>query len=346
MRCRYGVLLAVWIGVRVACGAQSFDCEKATTAVEKAVCADSALSLADDKLAAAYKQVMREVPEDVKMAVRADEASWLNSMGNSCATKPTFQENFATCLKRMYKERTEALQKMVVSKDGVKFVMLQKTLLARDGADDMGNQDVEENPGFGTLHANWPQAMSEAPEWKAWNAAVLAETQKMAGGDGELNGPWKKEWAVGAETDVTATVDVVTPHMVSVGIADDGMGHGAAHPNEASEEFHWLLKEQRRLKASDMFLAGTGWESLLERRCRASLKEQIGKDYESYAGESFQKTLDEVVLNPANWTMDAKGLTISFPEYSVTPRMEPVDPVTVPWAALKGMLVPGFDLPQ
>src|SRR5262249_33022035 len=38
--------------------AASFDCAKATTAVEKMICADPALSQADERLAEAYKQAM------------------------------------------------------------------------------------------------------------------------------------------------------------------------------------------------------------------------------------------------------------------------------------------------
>lgn len=346
MGCRYVVFLSVWIVLSAAGGAQSFDCEKAATNVEKAVCADSSLSLADDRLAAAYKQVMSALPPDAKVTIREGEASWLRSLENACAHKPAFQENFTTCLKRMYKERTVTLQKMVVSKGGVKFVMLEKTLLTRDSADDIGNKDIEENPGFGTLHVSWPQALTDAPEWKAWNAEVLAETQKEAGGTGELDQPWKKEWAADSETEVTATVDAISGGIVSTQVSIEGMGHGAAHPGEATHEFHWLLKDGRKLKTSDVFLPRTGWESALERRCRASLKIQIGKDYEEYVGKEFQKTLDEVVLNPENWTMDGTGVTISFPEYSVTPRMDPAEPVTAPWATLKGMLAVGFELPK
>lgn len=346
MRCRYVVVMAVCFGVSVVSRAQSFDCEKATTKVEKAVCADTSLSLEDDRLAAAYKQVIRDLPQDAKVMVRDGEANWLRSLENACAQKPAFQENFTTCLKRSYKERTATLQKMIVHKGDVTFVMLEKTLLARDSADDTGNKDMEENPGFGTLHVSWPQALNDTPEWAAWNAAVLAETKKEAGGTGEPGEPWKKEWASASETEVFATVDAINAQIVSVGVAINGMGHGAAHPGEAEHTLHWLLAKQRRLKASDVFLEGSGWESSLERRCRASLKAQYGKDYESYVGKDFQKELDEVVLNPQNWTMDEKGLTISFPEYAVAPRAEPTEPVTVAWPVLKGMLVAGFEPPK
>jgi hypothetical protein len=92
-----------------------------------------------------------------------------------------------------------------------------------------------------------------------------------------------------------------------------------------------------------------GWEAVVSARCRAALKVQVGDDYQSYAGSTaadFAKTLHGVVADPRNWDIDAKGLTINFPEYSVTPRAFPVDPVLVPWEALSGVLAKGFEVPR
>lgn len=180
----------------------------------------------------------------------------------------------------------------------------------------------------------WPQALSGDPQCVVWNAAVLAETQRMAGG---------------ADTTVTATLGAMSPQMVSTSILDDGMGYGAAHPNETSEAFYWLLKEQRVLKVSDVFAEGSAWEKVVSVRCRASLKEQLGDDYQSYAGSTpadFAKTLHRVVADPRNWDIDSKGITINFPKYSVTPRSEPVDGVLVPCSVLRVYRAKDFMVPR
>jgi hypothetical protein len=53
-----------------------------------------------------------------------------------------------------------------------------------------------------------------------------------------------------------------------------------------------------------------------------------------------------VIKTPHNWRLDAKGLVISLPEYSVTPRAEPAEDVTVPWVVLQPMSAGSFVRPK
>jgi uncharacterized protein len=330
-----------------ALGAQSFDCKLAKTDVEKAVCGSKALSAADSQLATEYKQMLGEVPADVQAELRTFERNWLRGLPAVCKANAP-QMNLTDCLTKEYAGQMRDLKQRVRHEADVTFVVRTIELLEKDDADDpwKDEKDIGQNPGYGTLDASWPQALSSDPMWVAWNAAVVRETQTMAGADKTAKG-WDKSLAGGADTTVTATLGGVTPQMVSVSITNDEMGHGAAHPGEAYETFHWLLKERRLLKVADVFTPG--WEAVVTARCKASLRKQIGDDYQSYAGSTaadFAKTLHGVVADIGNWDIDAKGVTINFPEYSVTPRAEPVDPVTVPWSALRSFLNPNFVVPQ
>lgn len=342
-------LMTVWMAGMCVCGAargQSFDCGTAKTEVEKAVCSDAELALLDDKLAAAYRRVMNGLPAESAALVRANEESWLQATESGCTNKPAFNENFVTCVKRRYRDRTAALEGMLVERGGMKFVVLSKTLLARDARLEPGVTPIEENPGFGTLHVSWVEALSDAPEWKAWNAAVLAETRRLAGGSGDPAEGWRNEWAAGTESEVKESVEQVSPVMVTVAMVEDGMGHEAAHPTQTNEEFHWLLKEERLLRVDDVLKAGSAWEKVFVKQCRASMKEQYGRDYDQYSGGDFGKALDGVIEEPKNWKIDAEGITVNFPDESVTPHADPVNPVTVTWKELKGMVVEGFAVPK
>jgi uncharacterized protein YecT (DUF1311 family) len=339
-------------------GAQSFDCNRATTTVEKAVCADGELRADDAKLAATYRRVMTLAPADVQAEARNDQRGWAKNREDTCAAVAKGQGKRETptqlveCLKGLYASQIDLLNERVMEKDGVVFVQRAKTLMVKNDPSEgeRGEDSGDVNPGFGTMTVTWPEAVrypaQQTAEWTAWNAAVLRETQRMAGGGGKTT-DWQDAWAAGAETEVTAKVDAVGPQLVSVAMGNETMGHGAAHPSESYEEFHWMLAAKRGLAVNDVFQAGSGWEAVVAARCRAELK-KMDADYESYAGSQadFAKTLHGVVADPTNWSFDAKGLTISFPEYSVTPRVEPVDPVTVPWSALQGFLVSGFVVPK
>lgn len=67
-------------------GAASFDCAKATTEVEKEICADTELSILDDRLAAAYRRAL--VVATDKDALRREQREWLAKrdacLGQNC----------------------------------------------------------------------------------------------------------------------------------------------------------------------------------------------------------------------------------------------------------------------
>jgi uncharacterized protein len=340
--------LLICCSTTVVAHAASFDCKKASTPQEKAICGSPDLSAADDRMAAAYKNLLSGIPADMVSDVRSEQREWVKGLAKDCADDGKMVE----CLGKKYKTRIEVLQGMLVHQGGVVFVMRDITLLSPDSAADKANMPAgeEENPGFGTLNASWPQAIGPkevvaTPEWRAWNTAVERAAQSMATNEKpEQNSRWKKEWADGVEADLTATLQNVGQGRVSVHLENDIMGHGAAHPNESWMSFHWLLKEQREMKADDVFKPGSGWKRLVDARCVAALKKQFSDQGGAY--DDLEKNVAGVTGSPRNWEMDGKGLTIVFPEYSVSPRVEPADPVTIPWSALQPFLSPGFIRPQ
>jgi uncharacterized protein len=323
----------------VAWGA-SFDCKLAKTPQEKAICASPKLSAADDEMSAAYKAWMTAAPASMKTEILADQRTWLRKTARQCAGDAA---TITECMGDLYPVRTDELRSRIVRKGDVQFVMHEITLLSKDAADD--NAGNEENPGFGTLHAAWPRAMSDAPEWQAWNKAVEGEAQSVSGADAkQLGGPWKSDWAGGGEGDVSTAFLSVGQGRVSVHIENDMMGHGAAHPNESGGNFHWMLAEKRPMKVSDVFQPGSKWASVVNARCVAGVKDQLGDLDSPY--DHLSKLVADVTKSTANWELEPKGLTISFPEYTVSPRAMPVDAVTVPWSVLKPFLAQSFVVPK
>ena len=121
------------------------------------------------------------------------------------------------------------------------------------------------------------------------------------------------------------------------------MGHGAAHPSEIWKNFHWLLKENREMAAGDVFRTDTPWNAALAQRCWAGLKEQFPQPATLFINSARDKALLEIVSNIGNWEIKKEGLLISFPEYSVAPRITGVKEVNIPWVVLKAYVLAGFD---
>jgi uncharacterized protein len=80
----------------------SFDCTKARSKVEKAICADPELSQLDEDMASAYKIALKTHP--VPESVKARQIEWL-SFNKYCDAK-----KFNECLKANYRKRTSDLE--------------------------------------------------------------------------------------------------------------------------------------------------------------------------------------------------------------------------------------------
>ena len=78
--------------------AASFDCGKAATPVERAICANGRLSQLDERLAEAYRKSLAESPGDSLRKVQRD---WMR-MRDACASD--------ACLEQAYAQRLAALQ--------------------------------------------------------------------------------------------------------------------------------------------------------------------------------------------------------------------------------------------
>ena len=81
--------------------AASFDCNKASSEVEKMICSDPKLNRLDDYLSQNYKIAMSpNMPEGSKSKVRESQIDWLNKR-NTCTD--------AQCIERMYSKQMDYL---------------------------------------------------------------------------------------------------------------------------------------------------------------------------------------------------------------------------------------------
>jgi uncharacterized protein YecT (DUF1311 family) len=329
--------------------AASFDCAKAKTAQEKAICGSPELSAADDRMAAAYHDVLTAATAEIATELRDEQRAWIRGMGVKCV--PQSSTDLVKCLMDYESARTKELQQMVLRAGGVTFVSRSISVTAADDPATVPAEmrKMERNPGYGTLIAKWPQAMNDAPEWSAWNVAMVQAAQKMTVQG--LKDHSQAKWAAieGTDVDVTVSIGVVGGQMVTAAINDFYDGHGA-HPVDNSTQFNWLLKEQREVRSEDVFRAGSGWDTSILGQCEndvsRQLTQQMGADNASSWLADLPKALNGIIRDPRNWVLDGKGLTIPFQPYAVACYACTPDPVTIPWAALRPFLQPGFQLPK
>lgn len=342
-------LLFIGMAIGVA-HAASFNCAKATTTQEKAICASPALSQADDEMAAAYKAWLEAARPEWSDGIRSDQRTWLRVRAGLC-TDDHDASSYAACLMDAYRSRINDLRGRVQQRAGVTFLWRAIVVTARDDGDSNPMGATEVTPGSGTLQASWPQATAPTPQWTAWNKAVEAFALKVAQEDRQPEvHEWKDAAQPGVDQETTVTIDNLSGQLISASVSNFVDGHGA-HPGSDSTVFHWLLDKQRELVPEDVFRTDSAWAAWMEHRIDTYLHKALDSspkdNYQSFLppGEML-KQLRSIVAHPAGWEIDRKGITIFFNPYEVACYACTPPPVTIPWTEMKAYLNPSFEVPR
>ncbi len=321
--------------------APGFNCSKASTPREKAICSSPQLAAADSKMTAAYKALMAAATTDIQAEVRAGQTRWLHEDG-SC--KDPGGVTLSDCLLSAEQDRTKALEKRIAHHNDVTFLWREKYLT------------VPGTERQGYLDALWPEAQSSDPQWVVWNQAIAALVHRKAGnfdahvkGTDKIADGWPIEWAADADTDISVTLIFVSENLVSSAVDVSVYTQGAAHGNDEIVEFNWLLKAQRELKSSDVFLDSTGWSKILYVRTDKYLHEKLdedGQDYRDLLGKvETAKAVRRIVSDPEHWQIDKEGLVLNFNPYEVACYACTPDSFLMKWSTLKPLLNPVFQVP-
>jgi hypothetical protein len=206
-------------------------------------------------------------------------------------------------------------------------------------------------PGYSTLTASWPIAVSNSREWQAWNKAILDSAEEiLASGDREAMKPSSSGWRVESYEDnsVEVTLGLVGPRLVTATV--QGTWWRGGHPSGSYIELNWMLTEKRELRPEDVFKPGSGWETLFQRRCEDYLNTYIDPPgsgtYHPVGSKELTAELHSIFISPRNWHIDEKGISIVFPEYAVAPRILHPGPVNLPWRDLSELLQPQFPISE
>jgi len=82
----------------------SFDCKKASSSIEKAICSNQELGVLDERLSESYKQSRTTFsPEFFKKYVQKDQVNWLKGLKSTCTV------NFDKCLIGEFQKRIKFL---------------------------------------------------------------------------------------------------------------------------------------------------------------------------------------------------------------------------------------------
>src|SRR5690606_34607066 len=109
--------------------AASFDCNKASTPFEKAICADEDLSAADERLARTYSYAIGGLSESALATMKNGQREWLAFAQRACTqdakplTTGTYDDRGTRCLIDLFDSRSRILEQSRMI-NGIRFYPL------------------------------------------------------------------------------------------------------------------------------------------------------------------------------------------------------------------------------
>ncbi|MEO5807985.1 DUF3298 domain-containing protein [Devosia sp.] len=335
------ILSLILLLVATACQpafAASFDCNKAATPTEHAICDTPELSHKDDVLAKAFATAIGGLSKAATNKMRNDEADWLAYVDGDCTddgkplTSGEYTDDQKACLGTLIDNRIKTLEDSRML-GGFRFYLTSKYAALVD-------PDQVDNPEAYTKLANYdgsaPLIDGDDDTAMAFNAFILDKAKDQLA----LFAPASTPDGLDATSDTSVRINVneVTPARISLKVMNYYFGHGAAHGGTDLGNYHFLISKNRPMEASDIF-KGTAWKKklldLAVKQVRAQLGDNLMLDDPS--------TLADLVIDPYRWSFGETGLEIQFEQYEVTAYAMGAPVVTVSWDDLTDLLTDDYN---
>jgi uncharacterized protein YecT (DUF1311 family) len=319
-------LLALPFLLPVATGASAFDCGKATTAVEKAICEDPALKRLDDELGAAYGALRPSLAEPEQKMLALSQKRWI-ARREACGRNG---EELANCAKRLTGERLALLAGEALSGPGQQG-RLVPVFIAQEGTPTSYDIDIA------LLRFAEPKAPGEHTLNRL--AGEVAANAKL-GPHGETN-----QSAILARAD-TFALTYASPTFMSVRHSFY-MNEGGAHGNSGTENFNIDMAGGRLLGIRDVLAEPSA--ALLTLWCKKQIEAEKQKRVPeadlAEGAEERDRTIAARVRDLSGWSIGETEITVSFDPYAVGAYAEGAYECRFPTEGVKRLALPGALIP-
>ncbi|WP_395831141.1 lysozyme inhibitor LprI family protein [Elstera sp.] len=316
-------LLAALSGVAHAQTAPSFDCSKASTEVEKTICASPDLAKADVALAAAYREALARAPEEAKPLLRGDQRGWIAHIGKICQARWAPKEgggDYVTgCIGTALRRQTDFYHNEAL----LPLPAPYGTLLARQvyrTAPVAEADQMDHLPRIRSEENRFPQFLARALSALSATAPKPAEDDAFETETGFKASLYRDRLLVLEQTIYTY--------------------QGGAHGLYGSDFAAIDLARARKLTEADVFQTGSPWRAVLAREADKSLRalaKQEGWEYEPLTIAKMTKAVGEA----ARWAPGA-SFGVYFGLYEVGPYAIGTPIAKVPYSALRAYFTPEF----
>lgn len=304
----------------------AFDCGRAKTAVETAICASPELMSLNDELDAAYAAVKASLPPAERKMLLLSQRRWI-ARRESCSGA---DEGITPCVLRQTQDRLSLLSGRPESGPGT-AVKLVAQFIVQDGTAKSYDLNIA------VLSFAAPATAGE----KLLNAIAAKELRRAKQGAHEED----TGGAIYAEEDIWSLV-YASPAFISIR-RDFYLNTGGAHGNSGSSNINLDMSTGRELALGDVLTEPSA--AILTLECRRQILTEK-KNRLQAAGDDEPVTVDdgavaEGVRNLASWSIGAREIVVGFDPYAVGSYAEGAYRCSFPTAGVKRLALPGAPIP-
>ena len=324
----------------VAGPALAFECDKARSKAEKAICADPAAKAADDAMNEAFSALRARLDPAQRTALLANQRRWLKTRDGACIGED--RKDASACLRDENGARTLALSARPEAGPGTPNPLLP-VFLERAGTKTTYDASAL------LYRFEVPRGAAEA-RLNAWTEAMLKEAPvRTDDPGGTFTYSFERRARIGYASDRLLSITVTGYDFT-----------GGAHGQSSSTALNLDLKAGRALAIGDL----VGPKELGE--VRATCRRDVARDIKARLTEGGEdpgkdpdakNNLDVLVRNAAepvdatvgdlaNWSFGAKAATVTFVSDAIGPHAMGEFACTLPYDRLRGLAKPGFPLPS
>lgn len=304
-------------------GGPSFDCAKASIAVERAVCKDADLAKSDRELSQLYAALLARLTGPAKESLQKGQLAWVVNRNRGCTGEDA--DAMSICLKRRYGERIADLK---ASATGT-YPFVEAQWIARKGKVGKIAYSIDVGyPRFAGTTANF-SAVNKAYADAAISGAKEATPTADAGRD--LDQQWSAEGGYELHRPGPEAVTVLSSFWAYTGGA-----HGYGSVTCALVD----LRSGRFVPASQVFAADERWHKEVLTLVTADLTRQF-KTNMGFEDALQPAKLGKMLLEDDRYCWQAGRLQVYFNQYDVGPYAAGPYTVDIPYAKLRPLLRAG-----
>ncbi|MCF6321269.1 MAG: lysozyme inhibitor LprI family protein [Rhizobiaceae bacterium] len=275
---------------------QAFECAKATTEVELAICASAKIHSADTAMEKAYFALVDKLDKKTAKSIQAEQREWLKYRATVCGAG-------SECLLEETENRANAIKDNAARTPPMLPVFLRQ----------IGSSN--------TYNLKFEGSKFTAPSTNgqiAYNQAIERLIKEMP-----FNEVSDDQGMFSYEQETNVTVTWQSDKLISA-IAYTYDYSGGAHPNSWTTAINIDLQQGTPLKTGDLFppqaiqtLIADCRDLIIE--LKSGIYDEVNEESRARIDEDYPGVIKKHIADMTRWTFNETGATVTFDSYAIGP---------------------------